>query len=102
MSGRVLDRVEELGIATANRSGLPIIALALRDPAEIEEVGAELFERGVFATTAVHPLVPHDEIGFRLQLTAAHSDEQVDQLCAVLEQVAGRFKMRPPGAAVRG
>ena len=39
-----------------------------------------LFDRGIYATMAVYPLVPRDEVGFRLQLTAANTDEQVDHL----------------------
>jgi 7-keto-8-aminopelargonate synthetase-like enzyme len=53
-----------------------------------------LFDRGIYVTMAVYPLVPRDEVGFRLQLTAANTDEQVDHLCVVLGEVAERFKLR--------
>ena len=39
-----------------------------------------LFDRGIYVTMAVYPLVPRAEVGFRLQLTAANTDEQVDHL----------------------
>ena len=43
---------------------------------------------------AAYPLVPHDEVGFRIQVTAANTDEQVDRLIATLRGLAERFQMR--------
>ncbi len=50
----------------------------MADPDTVDEVGDMLFDRGIYVTMAVYPLVPRDEVGFRLQLTAANTDEQVD------------------------
>jgi 8-amino-7-oxononanoate synthase len=95
LTGRVLDRVDELGIWTPNQSGFPIIEIPLADPDTVDDVGDLLFERGIYVTMAVYPLVPRDEVGFRLQLTSANTDAQVDHLCEVLGEVAERFKLRP-------
>jgi 8-amino-7-oxononanoate synthase len=94
LTGRVLDRVRELGIYTPNESGFPIIEIPLADADSVDEVGDMLFDRGIYVTMAVYPLVPRDEVGFRLQLTAANTDEQIDHLCVVLGEVAERFKLR--------
>ena len=93
LTARVLDRVRELGISTPNQSGFPIIEVPLADPDTVDEVGNHLFDRGIYATMAVYPLVPRDEVGFRLQLTAANTDEQIDHLCVVLGEFAERFKL---------
>jgi 8-amino-7-oxononanoate synthase len=95
LTSRVLDRLGELGVYTPNHSGFPIIEVPLADPDSVDEVGDLLFDRGVYVTMAVYPLVPRDEVGFRLQLTAANTDEQVDHLCTVLGEVAQRFKLHP-------
>ncbi len=100
LTTRVLDRVHELGIATPNRSGLPIVEVPLADPAAIDEVGDLLFDRGIYATMAAYPLVPRDEVGFRLQVTAANTDAHVDRLCAVLGEVAERFQLVPAAHGV--
>lgn len=92
LTHRVLDRVHELGVATPNESGLPIIGLPVADPMRIDEVGDLLFDRGIYATMAVYPVVPREEAGFRIQLTAANTDGQVDHLCTVLGELADRFK----------
>ncbi|MDQ6776487.1 MAG: pyridoxal phosphate-dependent aminotransferase family protein [Actinomycetota bacterium] len=94
LTGRVLDRVHELGIATPNESGFPIIEIPLADPDSVGEVGDLLFDRGIYATMAAYPLVPRHEVGFRLQLTAANTDAQVDHLNCVLGEVAERFQLR--------
>ncbi|HEY3772390.1 MAG TPA: pyridoxal phosphate-dependent aminotransferase family protein [Solirubrobacteraceae bacterium] len=93
LTGRVLDRVHELGITTPNQSGLPIIEIPVADAARIDDVGNLLFDRGIYVTMAVYPLVPRNEVGFRLQLTSANTDEQVDHLCDVLGEVATEFQL---------
>jgi 8-amino-7-oxononanoate synthase len=94
LTGRVLDCAHELGIATPNQSGFPIVEIPLADPDSVDEVGNLLFDRGIYVTMAVYPLVPRHEVGFRLQLTAANTDAQVDHLNDVLREVAERFKLR--------
>lgn len=94
LTRRVLDRVRVLGLHTDNVTGLPIIELPLTDPTDLGPVGDHLFDRGVYATMAVFPLVPRDRVGIRLQLTAAHADEHIDHLSTVLGEVADRFKIQ--------
>lgn len=90
---RVLDCLERLGIHTPNRSGFPIVEIPLRDHRRIDAVGTLLFERGVYATLAAYPLVPKDEVGFRVQLTAANTDEHIDTLNTVLAELAERGEL---------
>jgi 8-amino-7-oxononanoate synthase len=96
-TARVLERLSELGIHTPNESGFPIIELPLRDYQRISEVGHMLFERGVYVTLAAYPLVPKHEVGFRVQLTAANTDEEIDVLIAALEDLAERGELRATG-----
>jgi len=98
LTGRVLDRVHELGIVTPNESGFPIIEVPLADADTVDDVGDMLFDRGIYVTMAVYPLVPRNEVGFRLQVTAANTDEQIDHLSVVLGEVAERFKLQGPSA----
>jgi 8-amino-7-oxononanoate synthase len=99
LTARVLDRLHELEIATPNHSGFPIIEIPLSDPDTVDQVGDVLFDRGIYATMAVYPLVPREEVGFRLQITAANTDEQIDRLCDVLGELSERFKLQSePGA----
>lgn len=87
-SVRVLDALVELDVHTPNRSGLPIIEIPLRHHGRIDEVGRLLFARGVYVTLAAYPLVPKAEVGFRVQLTAANTDAEVDLLIGALSELA--------------
>ncbi len=57
-------------------------------------MGQLLFDRGVYVTLAAYPLVPRDEVGFRVQLTAANTDAEVDTLIAALEELAQLGELR--------
>ncbi|MGZ6643534.1 MAG: aminotransferase class I/II-fold pyridoxal phosphate-dependent enzyme [Solirubrobacteraceae bacterium] len=97
LTARVLASIHRLGIDTPNRSGLPIIEIPLRDHRRIAAVGQLLFDRGVYATLAAYPLVPKDEVGFRIQLTAANTDAEVDSLINALEDLVDRGELRAAG-----
>src|ERR1700744_2136635 len=94
LTWRVLDRLSELGGHTPNQSGFPIVEPPLPDPDSLDAVGDLLFDRGIYVTMAAYPLVPRNEVGFRLQLASAHTDAQVDHLGDVLGEVAERFKLQ--------
>jgi 8-amino-7-oxononanoate synthase len=94
LTGRVLDCLDRLGVYTPNRSGYPIIEVPLRNHHHIELVGRLLFHRGVYVTLAAYPLVPKSEVGFRIQLTAANTDAEVDALVAALVELVDRGELR--------
>jgi 8-amino-7-oxononanoate synthase len=90
----VLDALDALEIWTPNVSGYPIIEIPLADHDEIDEVGRFLFDHGIYVTMAAYPLVPKDEVGFRVQVTAANTDEEITHLIDVLTSVRERFRLR--------
>ena len=92
---RVLKHLERLGVHTPNTSGLPIIEVPLARHEDIGDVGCFLFENGVYVTLAAYPLVPRNEVGFRVQVTAANTDEEIDQLTDTLSKLANRFDLQP-------
>jgi 8-amino-7-oxononanoate synthase len=92
-SARVVRVLRELGVATPNRSELPIIEVPIRDHRRIGAVGKHLFDRGVYVTLAAYPLVPKAEVGFRVQLTAANTDAEVDSLLVAIEELAGEDEL---------
>jgi 8-amino-7-oxononanoate synthase len=92
----LLDHLDKLGVATSNTSGFPLVELALADPEDQHAVGRHLFERGIYVTLAPYPVVPRKEVGFRVQLTAANTPDQLDHLLVVLQEVNDRFGFRRP------
>ena len=97
---RVLHALHELGISTPNRSGYPIVEVPLANHEEIDDVGRYLFDHGIYATMAAYPLVPKNEVGFRIQVTAANTDEEIDELIGVLSSLQDHFQLEQASAAV--
>ena len=91
----VLDCLDRLGVHTPNRSGFPIIEVPLARHEDIDAVGRFLFENGIYVTLAAYPLVPRDEVGFRVQVTAANTDEEIENLMSVLERLTAGFDLQP-------
>jgi 8-amino-7-oxononanoate synthase len=94
---RLLRHVRSLGVYTPNTAGTPIMEFPLADGQDLVEVGAELWRRGIYVTLAAYPLVPRDQVGFRVQLTAIHTDEEIDRLCDALTALAADGVLRGAG-----
>ncbi|WP_037683065.1 aminotransferase class I/II-fold pyridoxal phosphate-dependent enzyme [Streptomyces griseus] len=91
---RVLDQLRSLDLHTPGVLELPIVEVLLVDAADLEAVAAFLWEHGVYVTLAAYPLVPRDRVGFRVQLTALNSDEDIDRLGEALAGLDERFALR--------
>jgi 8-amino-7-oxononanoate synthase len=98
LTTRVLEGLRALDVHTPNRSELPIVEVPLRDHRRIDAVGRLLFARGVYVTLAAYPLVPKSEVGFRIQLTAANTDAEIDTLIAALSELAELGELQPASA----
>ena len=87
---------------TPNRSGFPIIEVPLARDGDIDAVGRFLFDNGIYVTLAAYPLVPRNEVGFRIQMTAANTDAEIEQLLDVLGRLANRFDLQPARTEASG
>jgi 7-keto-8-aminopelargonate synthetase-like enzyme len=91
----VLEHLDRLGVHTPNHSGFPIIEVPLARDGDIDAVGKFLFENGIYVTLAAYPLVPRDEVGFRIQVTAANTDAEIENLLDVLSRLTSSFDLQP-------
>ena len=82
-----------LGIETPNRSGLPIIEVRCATTAGSTRSAASC-STAAYVTLAAYPLVPKEEVGFRIQLTAINTHEEIDSLIAALEELAADGELR--------
>jgi 8-amino-7-oxononanoate synthase len=99
---QVLGALDELGVYTPNTSGFPIIEVPLAQAEDIAEVGRFLFDQGIYVTLAAYPLVPRNEVGFRIQVTAANTDTEIEQLVETLGKLAAAFELQPAEPAAEG
>jgi 8-amino-7-oxononanoate synthase len=91
---RVLAHIDRLGLRTLNTSGYPVIELPLGRAEDIDAVGRFLFDRGIYVTLAAYPLVPRAQVGFRIQVTVANDDGEIEHLNHVLAELSERFEMQ--------
>jgi 8-amino-7-oxononanoate synthase len=98
LTDRVLSHARRLELATPNVTGTPIIELPVAPGQTLAEVAALLWRRGIYVTLAPYPMVPRHQVGFRIQITAAHTDEQIDRLNRVLTELTeqGRLATAEP------
>jgi 8-amino-7-oxononanoate synthase len=95
MTRRVLDHVGRLGVQTLNTDGTPIIELPIALDRDLVGVAAQLWHRNLYVTLAPYPGVARDQVGFRIQVTAAHTDEQIEELLHGLTGLADEGALRP-------
>jgi 8-amino-7-oxononanoate synthase len=98
-TAQVLDCLDRLGVHTPNRSGFPIIEVPLARHEDIDAAGRFLFDQGIYVTLAAYPLVPKTEVGFRIQMTAANTQAEIEQLMEVLGKLANKFDLRSAQSA---
>jgi 8-amino-7-oxononanoate synthase len=91
----VLECLDRLGAHTPNTSGFPIVEVPLGRGEDIDAAGRFLFDNGIYVTLAAYPLVPRTEVGFRIQVTAANTNAEIEQLVDVLGKLANGFDLQP-------
>ena len=63
----------------------PIVPIMLRDELKTVELAKAVNERGIFVVGFSFPVVPKGEARIRIQLSAAHTREQLDKALSVFE-----------------
>ena len=95
LTTRLLRHIRGLGIRTLNVDDTPVVEVPISPDHDLIDVSERLWRGGQYVTLAPYPGVPRDEIGFRIQLTAAHTEAQVDALAQVLTALARDGALRP-------
>ena len=65
----------------------PIVPIMLRDELKTAEMARAANDRGIFVVGFSFPVVPRGEARIRVQISAAHSREQLDRALSVFEEV---------------
>ncbi len=69
----------------------PIVPIMLGDERLTVEMARAVNERGIFVVGFSYPVVPRGEARIRVQLSAAHTREQLEQAIAVFEEVGKKL-----------
>ncbi|MEU8817406.1 pyridoxal phosphate-dependent aminotransferase family protein [Actinoplanes sp. NPDC048796] len=95
LTHQLLSHVRGMGVHTLNVDDTPVVEIPISPEHDLIAVSERLWAAGQYVTLAPYPGVPRDEIGFRVQLTAAHTTEQVADLNRVLTELAQDGALRP-------
>jgi glycine C-acetyltransferase len=84
------DGMTSLGFRIA-RGIHPIVPIMLGDEQRTVEMAGQMFQQGIYVVGFSYPVVPRGEARIRVQLSAAHSREQIDRALNTFEQVGKRL-----------
>lgn len=95
---RLQDRIAlfDSRIATSQSGNSFPIRLVRMDDSGVIEAGRRVFEAGFYVSPVFFPIVARGTAGLRVMLRAGHTDQQVSELCAVLDEVGA-----PPATPLR-
>ena len=65
----------------------PIVPIMIGDAAEAARCAAAMLEKGIYVVGFSYPVVPKGKARIRLQLSAAHTDDQLDRVIAAFTEV---------------
>ncbi|MEC7822479.1 MAG: glycine C-acetyltransferase [Candidatus Neomarinimicrobiota bacterium] len=66
----------------------PIIPIMIYDAKKAVEMSEKLLEKGIYVIAFSFPVVPKDEARIRVQISAAHSKEQIDNAINAFAEIA--------------
>ena len=86
---------------TPNVCGTPIVEIPLADADDLDVVSRLLWDSRHLRHARRLPPGAAVRVGFRVQMTAANSDEEVDELLTAITDLADRSLLRKSSAAAR-
>ena len=85
---RFRSKMESVGFKLMGDPNHPIAPVMLGDAKLAQQFAAVMLEYGIYVIGFSFPVVPKGQARIRVQLSAAHTDEQIDQCVEAFRQVA--------------
>ncbi|MBI4049402.1 MAG: glycine C-acetyltransferase [Candidatus Doudnabacteria bacterium] len=79
--------MEKLGFTLGGDGKHPITPVMLMEEKKASEMAAELFKQGIYVRGFTYPVVPKGKARIRVQISAAHTKEQMDQALKAFKRV---------------
>jgi glycine C-acetyltransferase len=86
------EKIIELGFKTLPGNH-PIIPIMIGDAKLTQIMSQKLLEEGLYVVGLWFPVVPEGKARLRIQISAAHSQEQLDKALAILKKVGKELKL---------
>ena len=91
-----------IGIGNALKSGSAIISAPIGDERVLRDVARELFRHGVFAEALEFPAVPHGQARIRFRVSASHTQDELQDVLRIVEEVLAKFGVASSAKPVGG
>lgn len=85
--------MEALGFLLGGDGKHPITPVMLMEEKLAAQMASELFEKGIYVRGFTYPVVPKGKARIRVQISAAHTIEQMDKALKAFEEVAKGLKV---------
>lgn len=85
--------MEKLGFSLGGDGKHPITPVMLMEEKLAADMAAELFKKGIYVRGFTYPVVPKGKARIRVQISAAHSKEQMDKAVAAFAEVGREMKI---------
>ncbi len=79
--------MEALGFTLGGDGKHPITPVMLGEEKLAQEMAAKLFEKGIYVRGFTYPVVPKGKARIRVQISAAHTKEQIDKAVQAFKEV---------------
>ena len=84
---QALSGLRALGFRVDNKTGFPILLVHVGDTKKLIQTANLLFDEGILVTAAPYPMVKKGEEAHRITITAANTEEEIDQLIAAFSKI---------------
>ncbi len=85
--------MEKLGFSLGGDGKHPITPVMLGEEKIAVEMAKKLFEKGIYVRGFTYPVVPKGKARIRVQISAAHTKEQMDTAVRAFEEVGREMKI---------
>ena len=86
------EKMVEIGFAVPD-SVHPIVPVMIGDGAAASDMARDMLDEGIYVIGFSYPVVPMGEARIRVQISAAHRKEQIDQLLGAFEKLGKKYKI---------
>ncbi len=76
---------------TVPESVHPIVPVMIGDGGAASKMADEMLERGIYVIAFSYPVVPQDTARIRVQISALHTTEQIDQLVGAFADLGAKY-----------
>ncbi len=93
LTQKAIKGIRDLGYTVVNKTGFPIVSVHIGDTDNLIASSNILFEEGILVTSCPYPMTARGDEVQRITITAANTDEEIDQLINAFKVVKEKLNL---------